>query len=667
MTDRTGPDHHTITPDPASSLKEAQAERQSSDVRNSEGAGPAAPAADHGQHNVGLWALTLGAIGVVYGDIGTSPIYTMREALRAAGADGLTRTDVLGVTSLLLWVLILTVSLKYVTLFLRADNQGEGGTLSLVALLQQAMGRRPGWLLALGTVGVSLFFGDALLTPAISVLSAVEGLSLITPAFEPYVLPITLAIIVALFAMQRWGTGTVSALFGPVIAIWYLTLATLGLIHLADDPSILLALNPGHAIGFLYANSFASLIVLGSVFLAVAGIEALYTGLGHFGPKPLRRAWLGFVWPALSLIYLGQGAMVLDRPQTAADPLFLMVPEWALLPLVLLATAATVIASQAVISAAFSMVKQAVRMGLLPRAEILHTSATQEGQIYLPRVNAILAAGIILLVLIFGSSSSLASAYGLAVAGNMMTTTILATLVFLRAWRWSPHRVAAAVLPFFLLEVLFVGANALKFPEGGWVSVLLAGTLAVLIGTWVRGARHVQNQARRGATPLEALIETLGRSTHMRDAPGTAVFLTSDPDLAPAALLHNLKHNKVLHERNLIISVIVSMQPVVPDAERVSIHKLSDRFTRVDLCFGYMEETNVSRALALVRKQGETFDIMSTSFFLNRRSFRLSKTKGLPRWQGSLFIAMTKWATNATSFYRLPANRVVELGEQITI
>nr|WP_281177541.1 potassium transporter Kup [Rubellimicrobium mesophilum] len=606
-------------------------------------------------------------MGVVYGDIGTSPLYAMRESLHATASQGRAEADVIGVISLLIWTIILIVTFKYVVLILRADNRGEGGTLSLVALVQQALNRRPVWLIGLGMVGISLFFGDSMITPAISVLSAVEGLSLITPTFESFVLPITLAIIAALFVVQRWGTGFVSVFFGPVMAAWFATMGIMGLVHLGDNLEILWALNPTYAAGFVVTNGFASLIVLGSVFLSVTGAEALYADLGHFGKRPIRLAWVGLVWPALTLSYLGQGALVLSNPEAARDPFFLMAPDWGLLPLVLLATLATVIASQAVISGAFSMMKQAVRMGLLPRLEILHTSETQEGQIYLPKVNAILAVGVIVLVLIFGSSSDLAAAYGIAVTGDMVITSILASMVVLRAWRWKPALVAVIGLPILLIELIFLGANILKIPQGGWVPIMFAATMILLMWTWMRGTRHVQEAARRGATTIDALIEMLAKSSRLKDVPGTAVFLTSDPDIAPAALMHNIKHNHVLHDRNIIVCVSVATRPFVPDAERIRITRLSERFSRVDMFFGYMEETNVPRALALARKMGEKFDIMSTSFFLNRRTFRPSKHQGLPSWQESLFITLAKSAANATDFYRLPTNRVIELGQQIII
>ena len=614
-----------------------------------------------------LWVLTLGCIGVVYGDIGTSPLYAMRESLHAAGRDGLTPSDVIGVVSLLIWTLILLVTFKYVILVMRADNRGEGGTLSLVALVQQALGRRPTWLLAVGMVGISLFFGDAIITPAMSVLSAVEGMTLVAPSFSPFVVPVTLAIIVVLFLFQSKGTAAVSVLFGPIMIVWFGVMAVMGLAHIGDDFRILSSLNPGHAIGFLFSNGFASFIVLGSVFLAVTGGEALYADMGHFGRKPIRIAWGVLVFPALTLSYLGQGALVLSRPEAAKDPFFLMAPDWLLFPLVILATFATVIASQAVISGAFSMMKQAVRMGLLPRLEIQHTSESQFGQIYLPKVNAILAVGVFVLVIIFGSSSNLASAYGIAVTGDMVITSVLAFFVFSRSWKWSVGATAAVIVPLLTLELLFLGANMAKVLDGGYVPLMIAGTMILLMWSWVRGTSYVQLISRRGATTITALSEMLAKSKRLTVVPGTAVFLTSDPENAPAALLHNLKHNQVLHEQNMIVRVNVATRPYVPNADRISIHKINDRFTRIELEFGYMEEPNVPKALALARKMGEKFDIMSTSFFLNRRSYRSSKAQGLPLWQEKLFVAMTKSAADATSFYRLPTNRVIELGQQLSI
>jgi KUP system potassium uptake protein len=624
-----------------------------------DGAGRAAPAR--------FPVLLLGCIGVVYGDIGTSPLYAFRESLRAAGEDGLLRADVMGIVSLLVWTLIMIVTLKYVLLIMRADNQGEGGTLSMVALIQQALHRRPVWLLGLGMAGVALFFGDAAITPAISVLSAVEGMVLVVPAFEQFVVPATLIIIVGLFFVQRHGTAAVSILFGPIMVVWFVTMAVLGLMHVGDDWSILKAFNPAYAVSFLFSNGYASFIVMGSVFLAVTGGEALYADMGHFGRRPIQLAWGGLVFPALTLSYLGQGALVLSHPEKAPNPFFLMAPDWALLPLVILATCATVIASQAVISGAFSMMKQAVRMGLLPRLEILHTSESQVGQIYLPKVNSLLAIGVICLVLAFGSSADLASAYGIAVTGVMLITSILASVLFVKVWKWSRLLTAFVIGPLVLIELVFLAANGTKFLDGGYIPVLMAAVICLLMWTWLRGSAHVLRQSRRHSVSIDSLTQMVGKSKRLQDVSGTAVFLTADPEVAPAALMHNIKHNQVLHAQNLIVGVTVATVPYVDEAQRLVITPINDRFTRIDLVFGYMEETNIPKALALGRRRGIKFDIMSTSFFLNRRSFKSDPKRGLPAWQEKLFIALTRNAADATSFYRLPTNRVIELGQQLVI
>ena len=614
-----------------------------------------------------FWALFVGSVGVVYGDIGTSPLYALREALHAARDQGLTANEIIGIVSLLIWTLVLIVTLKYVVLILRADNRGEGGTLSLVALTQQAIGRRTTTILALGVLGTALFFGDAIITPAISVLSAVEGLKLVAPGFDRFVLPLTLAIIFVIFWVQHKGTGRVSALFGPVTLVWFAVMAVLGMRHIGDQTAILQAVNPAFAISFIAEHGLAAMPVMGSVFLAVTGAEALYADMGHFGRKPIRRAWGWVVFPALMASYLGQGALVLSHPETVENPFFLLAPDWFLLPLVLLATAATVIASQAVISGAFSMSQQAVQMGLLPRLEIRHTSVTQVGQIYMPQINRMLFVGVVALVLAFETSSALASAYGIAVTGTMVITTILASIVFVKNWKWPIWLVAMVCVPLLVIEGVFLAANMAKVMDGGWMPLVLAGVVVTVIWTWLRGTAYVQMKARAGAVPLETLIKSVSKSTRLNAAPGTAVFLTSDPDTAPAALTHNLKHNHVLHARNLIVTVTVANTPYVTSAERVKVEKLGERFSRIQLSFGYMEEANVPRALKLAGKQGEKFDIMTTSFFLNHRSFRSARNEGLPVWQERLYIALTKGATNATEFYRLPVNRVIELGQQLTI
>ncbi|MBP7003692.1 potassium transporter Kup [Amaricoccus sp.] len=627
---------------------------------------PAPGGAAH--QSAGFWKLTLGSIGVVYGDIGTSPLYALREALHGASRDGLLLAEeVIGIVSLLIWTLVMIVTVKYVLLILRADNRGEGGTLALLALVQGAVGRRTPLLFGLGIAGAALFYGDAAITPAISVLSAIEGLTLVQPAFEPFVIPITLAIIVALFWMQSGGTDRVSALFGPVTLVWLLTLAALGAGHAFDRPAIFHALNPYHCIRFFLEHGFGAFAVMGSVFLAVTGAEALYADMGHFGRGPIRFAWTTLVFPALTLNYLGQGSLVLARPEAAGNSFFLMAPAWGLLPLVLLATAATVIASQAVITGAYSLTQQAVQLGLLPRFEIRHTSESLVGQIYMPRVNWLLLAAVLALVLLFGSSASLASAYGIAVTGTMIVTSLLAYATFRRVWGWPATAAAAVVAPLLAVELVFFVANLLKFFSGGYLPLALALALGLAMATWVRGTAIVLGKARSASASLSSLIASLSRSKSITRVPGTAVFLTADPDIAPSSLLHNLKHNHVLHAHNLMVTVSVANTPRVPDAERLTIEYLSEDFTRITVEYGFMEEPNVPRALALARKQGVAFDIMTTSFFLSRRNFKASPDAGMPLWQDKLFIALSKSGVDATSFYRLPSNRVVELGQQMIV
>ena len=571
-----------------------------------------------------------------------------------------------GVVSLLLWTLTLIVTVKYVILILQADNNGEGGTLSLLALVQKALGRRP-FLLAIGVIGASLFYGDAAITPAISVLSAVEGLKLVTPALDPFVLPITAAILVVLFALQRGGTGRIASWFGPITLVWFVVMALLGLLHIGDRPDIFWAINPVHAVSFVIEHGFVALIILGSVFLAVTGAEALYADMGHFGRSPIRAAWGFVVFPALALNYLGQGALILSHPEAVENPFFLLAPDWALLPLVIFATLATIIASQAVITGAFSVTRQAIQLGLVPRFDIRHTSEETFGQVFIARVNWILFAAVIVLVGTFQSSGALANAYGIAVTGDMVVTSTLAFFLFRYCWKWPVWLATAVVAPFLLLELVFLSSNLLKVLDGGFVPLGMAAGLGVLMWTWLAGTAIVYRKARRNAMPLEELARMLSRSKPLR-AKGTAVFLTSDTTVAPSALLHNLKHNGVLHEQNFIVTVIVENIPRVPDAERVRlIERVDDHFTRVGLAFGYLDKPNVPLALAQGKKKGLVFEIMSTSFFLSRRTFRASPTAGLPLWQDRLYIWLTKTAADATGFYHLPTNRVVEMGEQFTV
>ncbi len=610
--------------------------------------------------------LVLACLGVVYGDIGTSPLYALRESLVHARQEGLPEDAVIGIVSLLFWTVMLIVSLKYVILIMRADNRGEGGTLSLVAKVQGALGRRSWPIYLLGIIGVSLFFGDSMITPAISVLSAVEGLELITPAFTPWVVPLTCAIVMVLFAVQRSGTEAVARLFGPIMLVWFLTMAVLGASHILDDSRILRALNPLNAGNFLIHNGFGSLPVLGSVFLAVTGAEALYADMGHFGRKPVRIAWAGLVLPALTLSYLGQGAMILAHPENVANPFFLMAPDWFRLPLVLLATMATVIASQAVISGAFSVAQQAVQLGLTPRLEIQHTSDKQLGQIYMPRVNSILMVGVVALVLAFGSSANLASAYGIAVTGDMVITSILAIIVFRYAWGWSWILVLAIVLPILSIEVIFLYANLMKVVDGGYIPLLFAGVVIGLMLIWVRGTALLQLKLTAEAIGMQFLVNKLAKSPPTV-VPGTAVFLTADPNIAPSALMHNLKHNRVLHERNFIVKVEVAHTPRVEPEDRLIVTELGPRFWKVICRFGYMEQPNVPKALAHAKRYNLKFDVMNTSYFLNRRSLRVGRANLMPKWAARLYVGLYRSASEATNFYRLPSHRAIELGQQINI
>ena len=615
----------------------------------------------------GFWALTLGSVGVVYGDIGTSPLYAFREAVAAATVSGpVTRATVLGVLSMIVWALIIVVTIKYVLILLRAANNGEGGTLSLTALATRALGRRTPLVLILGVIGASMFLGDSVITPAISVLSAVEGLKLMEPAFEHYVMPLTVVILVALFAVQRRGTANVAAFFGPVMVIWFFAIAIAGLLHLRDDPSVFAAINPIYAVEFVSSHSHIGLITLGAVFLVVTGGEALYADLGHFGRKPIHTAWLCLVLPALLINYFGQGALVLANEKAIENPFYRLVPELMLLPMIVLATAATVIASQAVITGAFSLVRQAIQLGMLPRLAIVHTSAEYSGQIYIPRVNTALLFGVLLLVGLFRSSSALASAYGIAVATTMVVDGLLGFIVIWKLWRLPLWQAALMVLPLVVVDATFFSANMLKLFEGAWVPLLFGIAMVLLIMTWQRGTRVLLNKTRKTEVPLESLLNSLEkRPPHI--VSGTAVFLTSDPQSAPTALLHNLKHNKVLHEHNVVLTIVTTDTPRASEQDRVTISPISPHFSRVSLKFGYMETPNVPKALAIARRQGWHFDIMSTSFFLSRRALKPASHSALPRWQDRLFIRLARSASDATDFFQIPTGRVVEVGTQVTV
>jgi KUP system potassium uptake protein len=611
-------------------------------------------------------ALALGSLGVVFGDIGTSPLYALRESLTHIKEGGVTDAGVIGTVSLVLWALFFTVTAKYVLFLMRADNRGEGGILSLMALAQSAVGHGAAPVFFLGVAGAALFSGDAIITPAISVMSALEGLELVTPIFKPYILPVTIVVLISLFWAQSNGTARVASLFGPIMAVFFLTIGALGAMHIHDSPRILLAFDPIYGLRFLFDHGLIGFVVLGSVFLAVTGAEALYADMGHFGRLPIQGAWLFFVLPALTLNYLGQGALVLSDPATVENPFFLMAPSWALLPLVILSTVATVIASQAVITGAFSLARQAIQLGLLPRMLILHTSETQEGQIFIPRVNRLLLIGVILLVVLFKSSSALASAYGIAVSGTMVATTALAFVVTWKLWKWPLWLSLLGVSAFIATDLAFFAANLLKIKDGGWVPLLLGSCAMVVMWTWVRGANLLALKTRRDSISMQDLIRMLEKSKPIRVA-GTAVFLTNTPEVAPSAFMHNLKHNKVMHDRVILMSVQTEDTPRVPMAKRFEIAKLSDDFTSIVVHYGYMESPRVPAALAGLRKKGHKFDIMTTSFFVGRRKIKPAANSGMPKWQDRLFIELYRQSANPTDYFSIPSDRVVELGEQLTI
>jgi KUP system potassium uptake protein len=616
----------------------------------------------------GFKALLVGSIGVVYGDIGTSPLYALREAVVAAsGPSGVvTIQAVLGVVSLILWALIIVVTLKYVLILLRADNHGEGGTLALMALAQRAVSRGAATIVLLGIISGALFYGDAVITPALSVLSAIEGIKLVTAALDPYVVPLTVLILLVLFAAQSRGTAHVAAFFGPVMCVWFGVIAIASIGPILRHPEVLLALNPVLAVSFMLHHGIIGFITLGAVFLAVTGAEALYADLGHFGKRPIQTAWLFIVLPSLALNYLGQGALVIGNPKAVENPFFLMFPDWALIPMVTLATMATVIASQAVITGAYSLTRQAIQLGLLPRFEIRHTSESHSGQIYIPRVNTMLLIAVMLLVLMFRSSSALASAYGISVTGTMVVTGMMGFVVIWRVWKWSPLAAAALIAPFLFLDLTFLAANLLKVFEGGWVPLALGAVVMLLMYTWRRGSRLLFEKSRKLEFPLADLVAMLEKRPPQRVS-GTAVFLTSDPISAPTALMHSLKHYKVLHEKNVILTIETAPTPRIDPAERVRLEPISATFSKVTLRFGFMESPNVPKALAIARKLGWHFDIMSTSFFLSRRALKPAAHSGMPRWQDHLFIALSRTANDATDYFQIPSGRVVEVGTQVTV
>jgi KUP system potassium uptake protein len=618
-------------------------------------------------HEKHFWALVLGCVGVVYGDIGTSPLYAFREAVTAAKAHGAGGPDaVLGVLSLMFWTLLLIVTLKYVIVLLNADNKGEGGTFALMALGQSVAKRSSPLIFLLGVGGAAFFYGDAIITPAISVLSAIEGLKLHAPGLEPVVLPLTIVILVGLFAAQSRGTAKISQYFGPIMVLWFAVLAIGGLTHLFDDSRVLFALNPLHGITFVASYGIVGLIVMGLVFLAVTGAEALYADLGHFGRRPVQFAWFWLILPALLLNYFGQGAMVLAAPETIENPFYRLYPKDALIPMVCLATVATVIASQAVITGAFSITRQAIQLGLLPRFAIRHTSESVAGQIYLPRVNVLLLIGVLLVVMLFRSSSNLAAAYGVSVIATMVIDSMMAFFVVWKYWRWPLWKAVALVVPLLLVEQAFFLANMLKVVEGGWFPLAVGFVTGLTMLTWVRGARLLTKETRKNEADLDWLIRKLETKPPHR-VPGTAVFLTGDPSAAPTSLLHNLKHNRVLHERNIILSIKTADTPRVPNSERLAVKKVSDGFTVVTATFGFMETPSVPKVLSLCRRKDLNIESSASSFFLSRRSLRPTVRSAMPAWQERLFIFLAGSAQDATSYFQIPPDRVVEVGTQVQV
>ncbi|HLI66677.1 MAG TPA: potassium transporter Kup [Caulobacteraceae bacterium] len=637
---------------------------------------PGSSPAGHGGRTRTL-ALAVGAVGVVFGDIGTSPLYAFRQALQqAAGDGGVTPEAIYGVVSLALWALFLVVTVKYVLFLMRADNKGEGGVLSLMALAQNAIGRRTTLVFVLGVAGAALFYGDCIITPAISVLSAIEGLKTVPGLHQVVslstVLLVSLAILTGLFIVQSRGTAGVARYFGPILIFWFIAIAATGVIHLLDVPAIFLALSPTYAVGFLLHHGVTSFFVLGSVFLTVTGAEALYADMGHFGRWPIQAAWLVLVLPCLVINYLGQGAFALDFVAHARGPVgdvdwfFRMTPDILRAPMVFLATVATVIASQAVITGAFSMTQQAMQLGLLPRMVVRQTSETQAGQIYLPQINMMLAIGVVVLIAVFKTSDNLGQAYGLAVTGTMVVTTSLAFVVVRRRWRWPLVGALALIGPLWALDVTFLAANSLKIFSGAAMPLMLGAALFLIMATWVRGGDIVAARVRRDSPDLDDFLAVLAARPPHRVA-GTAVYLTADPDHAPGALLHNLKHNRVLHEHNVILTVSTADTPRVPDSERVSFARINDDFVRIALKYGFMERPDVPRALASCRKFGFSLDLMSTSFFLGRRTVVANLRKGLGQLQDRLFILLAKNAANPTDVYQIPPGRVLEMGTQVSV
>jgi KUP system potassium uptake protein len=617
----------------------------------------------------GTLPLIVGAIGVVYGDIGTSPLYTLRTAFTGQYGLSLTPENVLGVLSVIVWALVIVVTLKYITLIMRADNRGEGGILALTALVSRGIehhARMRWWLVGLGIFGAAMFYGDGMITPAITVLGAVEGLGVIAPALHPFIVPVAVIILVALFAIQRKGTARLGAVFGPVMMLWFVTLAVLGAHKIGRNLSVLAALDPIYAVRFVSGNTAVAFVAFGAVVLAVTGTEALYADMGHFGKSPIRRAWLFFVMPALLLNYFGQGALILDNPAAIQNPFYLLAPEWGRVPLLVLATAAAIIASQAVISGAFSLTRAAIQMGYCPRLTILHTSERAIGQIYVPFINWMLLIAIVALVVGFHNSDNLAGAYGIAVTMAMLIDSILIFVVMRRLWNWPVWLSILITVPLLLIDLTFLASNSLKIPEGGWFPLLIGGIVFTLLTTWKRGRSLLMSRLSEDAMPLDLFIQSIEASPPAR-VQGTAIFLTSTPNRVPHALLHNLKHNKVLHERVIFMTLVTGDIPYVPQEERCVITPLGCNFFRMTADYGFKDDPDVPELLEDCGRKGFTFDMMETSFFVSRETLIATVTPGMALWREKLFVSMSKNATKASEFFQVPTNRVVELGTQVEL
>ncbi len=614
-------------------------------------------------------ALSLTALGIVFGDIGTSPIYALRESFHSANGIDPTQANVLGILSLILWSLIIVISIKYLTFVMRADNHGEGGIIALTALVappsQEAAQKRLVLVMA-GLFGAALLYGDSMITPAISVLSAIEGLEVATPLFQPYVIPITIVILITLFCVQRRGTAGIGMLFGPVTLVWFLTLALLGILGIAKHPAVMAAVNPLQGLAFFARNGMAGFLVLGSVFLVVTGGEALYADMGHFGVRPIRLTWFVLVLPALVLNYFGQGAVILEDPATLEHPFFLMAPGWALYPLVGLATLATIIASQAVISGAFSLTQQAIQLGYLPRMKVEHTSSREIGQVYLPGINWALMLACLGLVIGFRTSSNLAAAYGVAVTTDMAVTTVLFVVVAAKRWQWSPISIALFLSILLIVDLGFWGANLPKIPQGGWFPIVVAGMIFIMMTTWKKGRKLVATRLEVGSLPIELLIADIRESNPTR-VPGTAVFLHKDPSGTPPALLHNLKHNRVLHQRVVLLSVATVDQPRVAEQDRIKVARVADDIHRIVASYGFAESPDVPSILEGCKSSGLEFDMMQTTFFLSHETLVAHPKGGMAGWRQRLFGLMSRNSLQATVYFGIPPNRVVELGMQVQL